>query len=177
MNWLKWTTRGWQALSNVLYGGPTERDEEARLVGGLVELQRVQREPATAILEAANDAGCPCCGGSHCWVWRSSKHTHGCGGHAAEDKCQRSDEDGVRIDGCGGEAEPIPAGASFLALMDQAMTTPGRHTLRYIVDHAVAWGWNPIPLRIRVMRWPAAAQRRFGRPVQLGIYTRGVVLP
>lgn len=169
MNWLKWTaTSGWKLLSDTLRG-VNQQAEMTRLVDGLQQMQQVDSGPRPiSIIEAPDDRRCACCGGSRCISWRESKHTTGCGGHSEDDKCWRTDEDGVRADGCGGEAEPLPIGASFLHIMNQAVISPGRHTLSYVVKHAVPWTWNPIPLRTRVMLWPVHYARKLGRPVQVG---------
>lgn len=171
MNWLSWTaTKGWRVLKNAVTG-ENQRVEMARLVEGLNEIHQVDsgRHP---IIEAPDDRKCACCRGSRCTAWRQSGHITGCGGHGEDDKCWHSDEEGVRVDGCGGEAEPLPMGASFLHLMNEAIVTPGRHTLRYVIEHAVPWTWNPIPLRTRVMLWPMHYARKLGRPVQIGPRTR-----
>jgi len=148
----------------------------ARLVDGVEQLQRVS--VSRPIIEAPDDRKCPCCGGSRCWAWRDSRHVVGCGGHGEDDdKCWRTDENGVRVDGCGGEAEPLPAGVTFTQLMDRELTEPSRHTLEYVVKHWVPWFWNPLPLRLRVMMAPTAWAARLKRPVQIGRYTRTVALP
>lgn len=171
MDWFKWTTAGWQRLSMALRGSGRDYEtaEMARLVGGVEQLQRIDSAQSTPIIEAANDDPCACCGGKRCLPWRESRHTTGCGGHRAEDKCWRSDESGLRLDGCGGEGEPIPMGTSFLQLMDATLVTPGRHTVQYVLEHWVPWRWNPIPLRTRVRLWPTAYARKLGRPVQIGM--------
>jgi len=180
VDWFKWTIAGWQKLSIALRSDGRrdyETAEMARLVDGLEQLQRVDSVQSSPIIEAPDDRRCPCCGGSRCWAWRASKHVVGCGGHGEDDKCWRTDEDGVRADGCGGEAEPLPVGVGFLAMMDTWITRPGRHSIEYVVKHWVPWLWNPLPLRLRVWMAPTAWATRLGRPVQIGRYTRAVALP
>lgn len=173
----KWAIAGWQKLSVALRsnGRDYETAEMARLIDGVEQLQRVDSLQSSPIIEAPDDRKCPCCGGSRCWAWRDSRHVVGCGGHGEDDKCWRTNEDGVRAYGCGGEAEPLPAGVTFTQLMDRALVEPSRHTLEYVVKHWVSWRWNPIPLRTRVMRWPTAYARKLGRPVQVGLGWRTVM--
>jgi hypothetical protein len=174
----KWAIAGWQKLSIALRSSSRrdyETAEMARLVDGVEQLQRVV-SVSSPIIEAPDDRKCPCCGGSRCWAWRDSRHVVGCGGHTEEDKCWRTDEDGVRADGCGGEAEPLPAGATFMQLMERELAAPSRHTIEYVVKHWVPWFWNPLALHIRVKMAPTAWAMRLGRPVQLGRYAR-VALP
>lgn len=178
MNWVKWTSRGWQAIKRAVIG----EDEEAelmRLTSGLEELHRVATSNHSQIIEATDDRPCACCGGKRCWSWRSSKHTVGCGGHTEEDKCWRITENGARVGGCGGESEPIPMGATFLQLIERAIVQPGRHTLSYVTRNAVPWNWNPIPLYKRAILWPAVYERKLGRPLQLNYGARRLagVLP
>lgn len=176
MNWLRWTSNKLRTL-RTLMRGVDQQAEMMRLVDGIERVKHVDDCPEPLkIYPAPNDKPCACCNGRRCLVWRQSGHTVGCGGHTEDDKCWVSDENGVRIDGCGGHAEPIPVGASFRDVMEATIMRPGRHTVRYVTEHFVPWNWSPFPLYMRVRMWPRQWEAKLGRPVQIGMM-RQVALP
>lgn len=100
----------------------------------------VRYDGTTPILPAPNDDRCPDCGGRRCWAWRDSGHARGC------------------------DNQPQP-GNSWVGT-EEAVRSPGAHTVISTVRRWVDADWNPLPLETRVAIAPTAWDRRL--PVLAG---------
>lgn len=146
--------------------------EMQRLVEGVQLVHAAEQDEANPIrvFPDSDQSVCPCCRARHCHIWRSTGNKAGCGGHVYGDGCHRPGSitgDQVELPGCGGEGEAPAWGVPGKQVIDDAIASPGRHTLQYVVAHWAAWSWNPIPLRVRVLNWPSRYEAKLGRPVQL----------